>query len=303
MPILAVGRVAPPVLVVPDQWTGFDAMTWTDWTGATFDLFGSGDVMVMRDGLRGLNMPPYDRYTNESPAVPGSSYRGFRTKERTVFWPTMVRSTLSADDFLVADRALWQGMRPDQVGQWAVTVRGVTRTLTLRYTGDGDQVTNGDPVQRGWELYGLNFVAEEPYWSGDPVTALFSNATTTATFFDTSRTIGSSFTLSSASVSNTGDVPAFPVWTVYGPCTTATITINGQVIGVPITLTAGQRLTIDTDPSALTAIRETGADVTGQLGSRGFAPIQPGTTVPLGLAMTGNGAVAVALTPQFYRCY
>lgn len=304
MPIYLAGVGDAPPIVVPDQFVGFDAMTWTDWTGTTFDLLGfEDDVLVMRDGLRGLNMPAHDRYTNESPVVAGSSFRGFRTKERPVFWPTMVRSTVSADDFLAADRALWQGLHPDTVGQWAITVRGVTRTLTLRYTGDGDQVTNGDPIGRGWELYGLNFVAEQPYWSGAPVVALFSNVTTSATFFDSSRTLGSSFTLSSATVSNLGDVEAYPVWTILGPCTTTAITIGGQVIGVPITLTSGQRVTIDTNPGALTAIREDGTDVTGSLGSRGFAPIQPGTTVPLGLAMTGNGSIAVALTPLFYRAY
>jgi hypothetical protein len=102
--------------------------------------------------------------------------------------------------------------------------------------------------------------------------------------------IKSSFTLASATIKNEGDEDAWPVWTVRGPCTTATVGLNGHAITFPMTLTAGQWVTINTDPSDQVAYDQSGADRSAELTAVDFAEIPPGEAVPLTITMSGTVA-------------
>lgn len=311
---------APAAVSLQDNWPGLAGMTYqADGDDFLWDLLGDSGVLLMADGCRGLAMPPVDRYTDESPAVDGSRWRGMRVKEREAFWPLFVYHDGSSQEWVEHDRAFWQSLEPDRVGTWTVThPDGKTvRRLRVRFTDDGDPAFDIDPARAGWAVYGVRMVAEEPYWLGAPMRKQWTSATMVDFFNDSSKAppfrISSGAAIGSATMSNPGRVPAWPTWTIDGPTTSVDLGLSDQLIEVPFTIPSGQSLVVDTDPTAQTAmlysapggVIDFGSAVerTGDLGATNFAPIPKGTAVELSLAMVGTGAVAAEITPRYYRAW
>lgn len=284
-------------------------VTWTGWDGTVWDLshpFGESGVFLTKGGTRGLHMPPVQRYSDSSPGAQGSHWRGFRAEERDVFWPLYLYSEVGSEHWVAVDRAFWATMRPDKTGVWSVTTPGGgTRTLRCRWVG-GDDSSTHDPTHYGWAVYGVNLVAEQPYWEGKPDRRTWKTANG-VDFFNAAAAppfrISPGSTLASARMRNPGDVEAYPVWTVTGPTTSVEVGVGGRIIEVPIELGEGETLTIDTRPTEQYAWDQSGADRTSDLGAVDFAPIEPGASVELSLDMVGTGSVSAEITPLYYRAW
>lgn len=320
--ILAGPKAVPPPAVGP-QWAGVTSMTWTVPGVASVDLLDwrADGVMVLRDGLRGLNMPPVERFTSTSPAVAGSRWRGAQTRERSVFWPTLVYTDAGSDVWHEADERLWSTLRPDLVGEWAVvTDRGGERRLRCRWVGDGDHSFPRDPIQAGWAIYGVELVAEDPYWAGETVVSTWEAGGSAGEPFLPGPPfhIAAASTTDAARLVNPGELPAHVVWTVTGPCTSAQVgfevdtdTPDGptrSVVKVPWPLADGETVTIDTRPNMQTAVATSAAgavtDRTGDLGEEAaFAPIPPGDGATLQLAVDGGGTITAELEPMYWRAF
>jgi phage-related protein len=113
-------------------------------------------------------------------------------------------------------------------------------------------------------VYGLNFTAfDNPYWFGDVESPSPWTVANPRAFFPLAPDV---FTLSSQQVLggtlivNTGDVDAYPVWTLTGPATSLTLQLGDRAFTVNSTLTAGQTLVIDTDPRLRTVTDGGGAN-------------------------------------------
>lgn len=284
------------------------SMSWTGWDGSTWSMSTRADGLVVGPGVRGLGAPPVRHFRDESPAVDGARWRGVRTLSREVFWPLWVLHDAGAQDWVYRDRAFWATLDPEQPGQWTVTQpTGDYRTLACRFE-SGDDVSEIDPALIGWATYGVYLSADDPYWLGVPVTESWGSGGTVPYFSTSGSVYGRSPAnlLGTATMSNRGDVDAFPVWTItagVGGITTTTIGVGGRLIVVPIALTEGQSITVDTRPAARTAIRENGTDVTSSLGAVDFAPIPAGEAQSLSLSMTGTGTVSASITPRFRRAW
>jgi hypothetical protein len=158
-------------------------------------------------------------------------------------------------------------------------------------------------------VYGLNLVAESPYWRGEPVTRKFEPAGAAETYYGgaTGGGFGPDYhimraaTLSTATVTNDGDVPTSPVWKINGPSTSAQVGLDGHLVTFPMTLSAGQWITLDTAPTSQVALDQSGNDRTAELGLVDFWKIPKGTSVPLSLSMAGAGSIEVTVTPEFFR--
>lgn len=317
------GNPPPPPPPAVGNWPGLTSMTWESQDGDAWDLLDiSSGVVVTADGMSGLSMPPVDRFITEAAGVPGSLWRGMRVKEREVFWPTFVVSSLGSAEWLAADRKFWSGLQPDKVGKWSVVdATGDQRDLYLRFKDDGGHRTLHDPSLSGWDVYGLTFVAEEPFWSSsDPITRTWTQGAGAGDFFNSGHAppfhISSSATIATAAMPNPGDVEAWPVWTIYGPTTSVTVGLNGRLVQVPFAVAAGHAVVIDTDPRQQTAwdatvttvngvkvVTQTSTELTGSLGATDFAAIPPGVLVTLSLSMVGSGSVQVDLVPLYYRAW
>lgn len=358
-------------------------MTWVGWDGLEWDLTDPGSGVFLRgEGVEGLNMPTHQAWVGASPATHGQYYRGHVVEPRPVFWPVHVYSDAGSVEWLERDRAFWRSMHPGKHGKWSVTTTGGTRSLSCRFVDDGRHAFPMDPMFRGWASYGVSLIADNPFWTGEPVrrtwaqstaqgfyntvpvtftvatdtvgatahglvagtavrfrdltgvtgitadTTYYVAGTVAANSFQVAATAGgavidltgtdgagfvayqgmpvlrvaSASQLSSAKLTNEGDLEAWPVWTIKGPLTSVTVGVDGSTVQWTVALTSTDTLVIDTDPIVQSAWLN-GADVTSQLGTADFAPIPAGVELPLSLTMAGTGSVEASITPRFYKAW
>lgn len=284
-------------------------MTWTGWDGSVWDLCSGGSGLALGAGVRGLNMPPTHRHVTTSPAVAGSRRRGWSADEREVFWPLrLYRDGQGADSqsWVNLDAAFWATMHPDRAGTWTVDSPNGARSLSCVFDNDGGHATDTIPTLRGWETYGIYLAAESAYWVGEPVRRSWSQSDP-VNFYGPGNNapmfyISSASNMASATVTNPGDVDAWPVWTIKGPFSSVTVGVGGRTVTFPIAVADGQTLVIDSAPEKRSA-KLNGANVYKQLSSWDFAPVPAGQDRALSLSMVGAGSVSVDITPRFFRAW
>lgn len=286
-------------------------MQWHPDNGPAINLLdpSADGVMLVQDGVRGLSMPPVQRYSSTSPAVHGSRNRGHRVEEREVFWPLLVWTRDGTDAWMRLDSRLWDGLRPDVEGWWVVeTAWSGRRRLRCRFADDGDHSFGRDPSRSGWALYGVRLVAEQPFWTSESTPIEWDQGAPAEFFPGPPFRISGSRRMDSATLRNPGDVHAWPVWTINGPCSSATVGVGGRQVVVPFAVASGERLVIDTRPEHMTATLVTAAgaevDRTADLGAATeFAPVPAGGTVDLSLTAPGGGRVTADMTALYYRAW
>jgi hypothetical protein len=308
-------------------------MTWTGWDGSVWPITDSGSgVFVTDGGIKGLHMPPFDRWTSTSPMLAGSRYLGSKATERECFWPLFLYSDVSSDEWLERDAAFWASLRPDEVGVWSVTAGKVTRTLKCRFVESDDAFTR-DPVSRGWNLYGITLVAEQPFWTGALEVRSFTNEQPVA-FFGAEHSpvpetallfISSGSTLASAEIDNPGDEEGWPVFVLDGPWDSgASVGVGSGVTAYNAAVAAGSSVVIDNRPGLRRveeiatptakpgtvewwdAVNVSGTDRISNVDPSQFAlgvSVPRKATSPLAIEATGAGAVHVALEPLYHRAF
>lgn len=117
---------------------------------------------------------------------------------------------------------------------------------------------------------------------------------------------------SSATVSSKGTTPSWPWFELTGPITNPTLGINGESVALP-SLTAGQSLTIDTDPNWYSITDQTGADKTFTVTSMALTAGTddrwrtqvPARTDDIPVTITGTGTTGATslqvVVPQLFR--
>ncbi|HEX9088401.1 MAG TPA: hypothetical protein VF867_12845 [Arthrobacter sp.] len=280
------------------------SMLWTGYDGRIWDLTSGRNGVCMLPGVRGLTMPPVTHHKSRTASVPGARWRGSSTEEREVFWPIQIYSDIGSVDWVAQDKAFWATMQPQRTGVWTVIQpSGATRDLTLRFRDDGQATFNNDPVLAGWMNYGITLDAEQPYWEGTPILATWRAGAPTQFFGGANIvTIASGQEATSAKIDNPGDVPTYPIWTLTGPLSAATLGIAGRTISIGFDIPSGSTLVVDTSPSVLTAMMG-GTDRIASLGTSDFAPVPAGMGIPITLAVVGSGTVKMEITPLYYRAW
>jgi hypothetical protein len=321
---LVYGTPYQPPTPSPPAWSRLP-MTWTA-KGVEWSLSNPESGLFLLPGVRGLGSVKTDRHVTSSPGAAGSRFEGVSVLDREVFWPIHIYHDTSSVDWMLRDRAFWSGMDPSDTGVWRVThPDGAHRSLTLRFTSDGDHTSNGDPVLRGWESYGITLVAERPYWEGQPEVKSFAGTALPDPFFEPDGpqivNIAPGYSVGNAAMDNPGDVESYPRWYIDGEAITASVGVGGVIVDVPFTVPTGKCLVIESDPEFIGAtmwdVTASGAavkpsarvfgvdlinpvDMTADLGEADFAPIPAGSQVPLSLTLNGSGTVE-ALLPTLYR--
>ncbi|HEX9225083.1 MAG TPA: hypothetical protein VF885_00325 [Arthrobacter sp.] len=310
MAVVFAAPLQPPA--PPINWVGLD-MQWIGWDGSVWSLSTSADGTVMMPGVRGLAMPPVIHHRAAHASLPGARWRSSTIDVREVFWPLQVYTNAGSEEWVLKDRAFWNTMHPAKLGTWVVTHPGGTqRKLKLRFMNDGEGSFTHDSILEGWNNYGITLAAEQPFWEGESVSKTFTKAGTEAPFFTggggPAFTISPGDTLPTASIANPGDVEAWPVWRITGPVTSTSVGVNGRSISLPFTIAAGDVVEVNTDPGAQTAMKGTvggplSADWTSQLGSIDFAPVPPGASATLNLAIEGTGTIECTINARYYRAW
>jgi hypothetical protein len=315
MPIPSPGRGGDSVATGP--FYGNLRMYWTGVTGTRYELTDDqGGVFLYNEGIRGLAMPPVDRFTSESPVQAGSNYRGSRVKARECFWPLYLYSDGGSDEWMKVDQDFWATMRPDLTGEWEVlTPNGQRRFLTCRYADDSDATFTRDPFFFGWQVYGVRLIADRPFWRGKRVTRKWT-APTNTDFYSGPNVfnIAPNDTFDTATMTNPGDEPARMIWTIYGPCDSAVVGLPDAEINVPA-IAGDKKLTIDTRPDFLSAVERDrtddlnatdGVDRTDELGESLFQDIPSGQEVTLSMSTVGadtNTFITGEIEPLYWRAW
>lgn len=308
---MAVVYAAPYSVPVPDWYQPWQGIrhTWTGWDGSVWDLSDpSSGVGLLADGIEGLGMPQILNYTHGSPVVHGVEWDGWLATGRKVYWQIIVFSGAITDDqpsseaWIRRHRAFFRTLRPGKTGVWTVELPGTGEkfSLTLRFDTDGGHSYAKDPVQRGWEAYGISLFPEQPFWESPPVIQSWSVGEQVPFLGETGYGppfhVSPSMQLATATLTNPGDVESFLLYTITGPSTTAAVGIGGETTLIPFSIADGAKLVLDTDPRNLVA-ELGGVDVMDQLAEFNYPALPPGEDIALSLAMDGTGSIEARFTP------
>lgn len=293
-------------------------LTYQGADGSIWDLT-NGNVFVDQRGIEGLGNPEWNRQTLESAGSDGQRRTGQRSraKARAGYLPCTLSAPTPADWYPLS-ASWWNAWDTDVTGRLTVTMPdGSFRTLDICLQDDDSYAPTTDPSINGVEVIGVNFVADQPFWLGQEQIAYFDvqSTTTTTDFFNGGAAppfnLASSSTVvnpdgASLGLTNPGDVDAWPVYTLLGPVSDFSATINGHTVAGTFTCPAGASVVIDSDPARQTAFLYQGTigqNISPSLTSVDFAPIPKGGAATITASVTGTGSMTVSFYPRYKRAW
>lgn len=286
------------------------AFHWIDTNGAVWDL--TDGPVALKPGVMGLGLPGTDQFTRQSASIAGQKLTGSRVLPRNVFLP-LVLVGFDARLWLRESREFFSGLSEDIPGTLRVTAGdGEVREIALRLVRVVGDEMNIDPAIFARESFGLDLVADDPFWRGPRVLRQFQAAQSSGTFYAPAGSnyvfnIGSAGNTDAAVLSNLGDVPAWATVTISGPSVAFSVVVDDAEISATLNLASGDRLVIDTDPTQQTARLWQGGVSTlfpfFNFTQIRFAPIPRGGSVPVGITVNGSGPVEIGFYPQYRRAF
>ncbi|MEU5030165.1 phage distal tail protein [Streptomyces milbemycinicus] len=247
------GGINPP----PIQPLEVPSLSWTDAKGRTTLLSDWESGWVLQPGIRGLDMPGYDFFTDASPQIDGNALRGLRAQPREVFLPVAFFDTDRAG-FLASKRSFLGTLNP-YLGLGTLTLTesdGSFRTIEAYYVSGAEGDTGRDTSGLRWQTFGLTFSCPSPYWLGEAIRLEFSAGASGGFFPVLPLRVRDSQVLGDTTIDNPGDATSFPVWTIHGPATSAVITNNTTGLSFSVTASLGSSdvLVVDTRERVQTAV-------------------------------------------------
>lgn len=250
---------------------------------------------VTRSGAKARMMPPVSLTTVKVPQAQGAHFQQARHNERLVALPVVTPGPHIAGGREELRR--WARALDPLKGEGTLTVvQGAYpgRQLVCAYEAGLDDLAEEEPRL---DLATLAFRAADPYWQDASESALLATlASSTFTWFPfLPLVLGSSDVFAAATITNLGDVQAWPVVTVKGPGTDLRLTnlTTGLAWSRPGNIAAGSTLIVDTRPGHKSA-RLDGNNAFGQLADDSVLwPLEPGANrVEIGFA-GASGASSV----------
>ncbi|HEX8489310.1 MAG TPA: hypothetical protein VF642_12250 [Propionibacteriaceae bacterium] len=300
--------VAPGVPGTPNAGQALVRMSYlvtlTDTDGTVWDL-NNGPVTLLA-GAKLFGTPPVTQQRKQSPTIAGTRRTGVRIEERPLLLPVSVKGYGDWEAYRATDVAFFNGLDPDRPVVVTVTSPdAIARSLPCYFESDGDVEDEYDPLLFARKKYVLGLIAPDPYWRGDPVVkTLVATDTSLPLFPGPPFDIITGESLAEASISNLGDVPAWPRYTITGPVTAFTVGVGDAVVSSTAPVAAGDQVVIDSAPRARTVLSGGGARLYEQMDRVQFRPVPRGTDVPITVSVEGAGSstqVMVELTPLFRR--
>lgn len=298
------GNAPPP----PITWAPPKArinLLWDTWDNRRYNLSDHrSGVFMIGKGLEGLLYPVIENYVRTSPVVHGSAWDGWLATDRKVYWNVGIYHDGTSQDWIARNRAFLRSFRPGTEGRWTVELpTGERLGLTLRYKGGLDAALDVDPAFVGWQVYGIEFLVEQPFWEGEFIEKYWSPGGDTPwagpTGFGPPWYISESEKMSTAVLNNPGDVEVYPEWELTGPFTSASFGLGSRVTPVPFEVAAGRSLLVTTDPrTGLTAMLN-GVDVMERIPGFSYPAIPPGQDSRLTLSMSGTGKIIARFRPLY----
>lgn len=243
----------------------------------TFD----NENFVLNTGLSGISSIPATQVRIDPSAGNGGVWRNSKRGVRDVDLPITVIGSDRAD--VESKLRRLARLTQDALGVTDLAAEysdETSLTLGLHYVGGAEAGAWGSDTGSTWCKWVMSFQAPTPFWESTTVQSfsVTSGNTGRGLLPQLSKLrVSSSQALGVVTVNNTGDVAAYPVWTVLGPVTSLQIDNGSQAFGFNAPVLAGQTITIDTETGLVTD--DSGANRYGLLNSapKLFA-LQPGST-------------------------
>ena len=209
---------------------------------------------VTRTGATARMMPPVSLTTVRVPQAQGARFQGARHDERLVALPVVVPGPTAGRDEL---RRWARALDPIKGEGTLTVVEGAYagRQLVCAYEAGLDDFTEE------WPLLGLTtlaFHAADPYWQdANESSAVATLGMTTYQWFPFAGSwatqpliLGASDVFAVLTITNTGDVDAWPVVTILGPGVDVTLRndSSGALLHITGNVAAGATVIIDTRP-------------------------------------------------------
>lgn len=277
------------------QWIDPDGMMYTldvDWSVA------------------GRFMPKIEFEADGVPGQPGEFFRFVRHGTHEFLCPFDIQGVSEAD--LRANiRSMIAVMDPTRgIGRMRVTSPiGDQREISCQVASGLElQETLGSNSGPTWQRFPATFLAYDPYWyDTSPTTQTFTVDSSGAFFFPFfPLKITTSEIAVDSSVDNTGDVAAWPVWTITGPGSVIKLTnyTTNKDLNFPTgSLGVGQKIIVDTRPGIKSVVYDDGSNAFSALaGSSSLWPLVRGINT-IRLEMTGAVAGQSSLTLLYSRRY
>lgn len=258
-------------------------------------------------GSRGGLMPPFEFSEETVPLQPGARLRDVRRRPRDYTLAIhMADSTTTALAARVA--ALARALNPERgdVRLRKTNAGGEVRDLVCRYKSGMEGNDSDDVYGVLWRDFPLTFRAVDPDWLGSSDVQLSYLLDQTPSFFFPilPLSLSSSSVFADATISNAGDLAAWPVWTITGPGADPVLDnlTTGERLALTVTLAVGEGLTIDTRPGAKTVVKSDGSNLFAALSSDSalWALASGSNTVRIEMpAADANSAVRLSYTPRY----
>ena len=249
---------------------------------------GNGDTItfdnenfVLNTALSGISAIPATQVRIDASAGNGGVWRNSKRGVRDIDLPITVLGTDRAD----VEEKLRRLARltQDALGATVLTAEysdDTSLAIDLHYVGGAEAGAWGEDVGLTYASWVMSFQAPTPFWQSTTVESfsVTSGNTGRGLLPQLSKLrVSSSQALGVVTVNNTGDVAAYPVWTVLGPVTGLTISNGSQSFGFNAPVLPGQTITIDTETGLVTDDSATNRYALLNSAPKLFA-LQPGLT-------------------------
>lgn len=285
-----------PVVNFPLSWQ------WSaPWLSRTWNLVDPASPVVKLRGATGTGQAnPAHRWA-ESPTIDGATWEGVRVERGSLFMLTWVHAG-SSEEFLAEHAAFMQALDPRRESLLRITrPDGEWRENNCRYESGADLAIELDPVAMGSARYGITWALADPYWRGPQIVEAFDYTQPLPFFPGPPFNLAPNRSLSTALVTNPGDVESFPTWHVEGPLTSFSVGVGDAVVVFGASLGVGQYVDVDMSPGAKTITDHTGADRWDSVTDWSDAPIPAGDS-ELVTSLVGSGpgsSVTLTFTPRY----
>lgn len=260
-----------------------ETLEFVNAAGAVLSL-SSGNIQWMY-GIDGRGMSPVSFEETPNRIGSGSVLTELRADARTVMIPLSITGdtrTVLRDASRLLNPTLGDGRLVSQVDAED------ERELVCRYVGG---LQWAEDMRYGMKQV-ASFRAFDPFWQ-DTEDANFAYARNNIEPwlpFPPVQAVADDF-FAEDNLNNSGDVEAWPVWTITGPTTEVTLTnlTTGRALKIVVALTEVETLIVDTRPSSKTVVDQSGANRFATLDSEvdDLFPFAPGTNA-LNIAVTGG---------------
>lgn len=255
-------------------------------------------------------MPPVKFDADGVPGQPGEVFREVEhgTREFGVVFDVVASGESNTR---AAIRAMVKKLDPKKgPGRFRVTSPvGDQREITCRYSGGAGLVEKvGDDSGPDWQQFPTTFLAHDPYWyDTSPIEQTFTITADAPNFFPILPIhLAASELAVVSSTDNSGDVEAWPVWTITGPGSGIKLSnlTTGRFTWLPsLVLAAGQVLVIDSNPGAKSVFVDGSVNAYPALSNdSSLWPFDIGMN-GVSLEMSGADNAVSELSMRYYRRY